>query len=82
MNDAVLKLAENFIKLILSPLKKEIRFDSGLDGDTISLEEYIETELKEIRAKRLELEDSNKTLDAETQTKEKELENLKSKIGD
>ena len=82
MNDAVLKLAENFIKLILSPLKKEIRFDSGLGGDTMSLEDYIETELKEIQAKRLELEDSNKTLDAETQTKEKELENLKSKIGD
>nr|WP_253704470.1 hypothetical protein [Treponema denticola] len=82
MNDAVLKLAENFIKLILSPLKKEIRFDSGLGGDTMSLEEYIETELKEIQAKRLELEDSNKTLDAETQTKEKELKNLKSKIGD
>ncbi|AIN94391.1 hypothetical protein H0R90_11820 [Treponema putidum] len=82
MNAAVLKLAENFIKLILSPLKKEIRFDSGLGGDTMSLEDYIETELKEIRAKRLELEDSNKTLDAETQTKEKELENLKSKIGD
>ena len=82
MNDAVLKLAENFIKLILSPLKKEIRFDSGRDGDTMSLEDYIETELKEIQAKRLELEDSNKILDAETQTKEKELENLKSKIGD
>ena len=81
MNDAILKLAENFIKLILSPLKKEIRFDSGLDGDTMSLEDYIETELKEIQAKRLELEDSNKTFDAETQTKEKELENLKSKIG-
>nr|WP_255812038.1 hypothetical protein [Treponema denticola] len=48
----------------------------------MSLEEYIETELKEIQAKRLELEDSNQTLDAETQTKEKELENLKSKIGD
>ena len=60
---------------------KEIRFDSGLGGDTMSLEEYIETELKEIQTKRLELEDSNKTLDAETQTKEKELENLKSKIG-
>ena len=82
MNDAVLKLAENFIKLILSPLKKEIRFDSGLGGDTMSLEDYIETELKEIQARRLELEDSNKSLDAETQTKEKELENLKSKIGD
>lgn len=82
MNDAVLKLAENFIKLILSPLKKEIRFDSGRDGDTMSLEDYIETELKEIQAKRLELEDSNKILDSETQTKEKELENLKSKIGD
>ena len=81
MNDAVLKLAENFIKLILSPLKKEIRFDSGFGGDTMSFEEYIETELKEIQAKRFELEDSNKTLDAETQTKEKELENLKSKIG-
>ena len=75
-------MAENFIKLILSPLKKEIRFDSGRDRDTMSLEEYIETELKEIQAKRLELEDSNKILDSETQTKEKELENLKSKIGD
>ena len=81
MNDAVLKLAENFIKLILSPLKKEIRFDSGLGGDTMSLEDYIETELKEIRAKRSELEAGNKSLDAETQTKENELENLKSKIG-
>ena len=47
----------------------------------MSLEEYIETELKEIQTKRLELEGSNKSLDAETQTKEKELENLKSKIG-
>ncbi|UTC75923.1 hypothetical protein E4O03_04210 [Treponema sp. OMZ 792] len=82
MNAAVSKLAENFIKLILSPLKKEIRFDSGLDGLTMSLEDYIEGELKEIRAKRLGLEDSNKNLDAETEIKEKELEKLKSKIGD
>ncbi|UTC61284.1 hypothetical protein E4O05_06775 [Treponema sp. OMZ 787] len=82
MNDAVLKLSENFIKLILSPLKKEIRFAAALDGTTLSLEEYIDEELKKIRSKRLEIENNNKSLDEENLKKEKELENLKSKIGD
>lgn len=48
MDDAVIKLAKNFIKMILIPLDKKIEFDDNSSTDAISLEEYLTSELKDV----------------------------------
>ena len=48
MDDAVIKLAKNFITMILIPLDKKIEFDDNSSTDAISLEEYLTSELKDV----------------------------------
>ena len=48
MDNAVIKLAKNFITMILIPLDKKIEFDDNSSTDAISLEEYLTSELKDV----------------------------------
>jgi hypothetical protein len=45
MNETVEKLAENFIKMILAPLQKEIVFTHAINTDSLDLSEFIEREM-------------------------------------
>jgi hypothetical protein len=58
MDEAVINLAQNFIKLFLAPLEKEVKFDNN-DNAGLPLLEFIE---KEIRDKNLLLEKKNEEL--------------------
>lgn len=68
MDDAVIKLAKNFIKMILTPLKKKIEFDDNSSTDAISLEEYLTSELKDVEndIKKKEAENKNTVEDIKT----------------
>lgn len=68
MDDAVIKLAKNFITMILTPLKKKIKFDDNSSTDAISLEEYLTSELKDVENKieKEEAENKNTVEDIKT----------------
>lgn len=67
MDDAVIKLAKNFIKMILTPLG-QIEFDDNSSSDAISLEEYLTSELKDAENKieKKEAENKNTVEDIKT----------------
>lgn len=46
MDESVKKLAQNFIRLVLAPLGKEVRFDNS-NNEGYPLSEFIENEIKE-----------------------------------
>ena len=48
MNESVVKLAENFIKILLGPLNKNISFSDTERDDDIPLLEYLEQEKNSI----------------------------------
>jgi hypothetical protein len=58
MDDSVIKLAQNFIRLVLAPLGKEVKFENN-NNEGYPLLEFIENEIKE---KNKFLEDKSKEL--------------------
>ena len=59
MDDAVIQLAQNFIKVMLAPLYRNIRFDNADRQDSLPLMAYLQKELKENQDRRTELADDN-----------------------
>lgn len=68
MDNAVIKLAKNFIKMILTPLGQKIEFDDNSSTDAISLEEYLTRELKDVEndIEKKEAENKNTVEDIKT----------------
>lgn len=68
MDNAVIKLAKNFIKMILTPLGQKIEFDDNSSSDAISLEEYLTSELKDVEndIEKKEAENRNTVEDIKT----------------
>jgi hypothetical protein len=55
MDDAVIQLAENFLRVMLAPLFKNIRFDDSYKTSAIPLMEYLQNELSDYNNKRREI---------------------------
>jgi hypothetical protein len=63
MNDAVVKLAENFIRVIFAPIYKEIKFDNNSErAGALPLMEYLQKESEDSRRRKNELLEINESL--------------------
>jgi len=62
MNDVVIQLAQNFIKIVLAPLYKEVKFDNIERPEALSLLDYLANELKESDEEKYNLLQINKQL--------------------
>jgi hypothetical protein len=62
MDEAVIQLAQNFIKVMFAPLYKNIRFDEAQLPDALPLMEYLQKELKDNQDRKIELWNSNENL--------------------
>ena len=62
MDDAVIQLAENFIRVMLAPLYRNIRFDTVHRPNALPLMEYLQKELKESNDLRVEMREANAAL--------------------
>ena len=51
MNEAVKKLAQEFLKLILAPLNKNIVFVDEISPESLNITDYFEAELKTVENK-------------------------------
>lgn len=58
LNDAIVTLGQNFVKLIFAPVYDEIVFTDEEDAEALTLKEYIETEIKNGEAEALNLKKS------------------------
>jgi hypothetical protein len=47
MNDVIIQLAQNFIKIVLAPVYDNIIFDNIVHPDALPLMEYLAKELKD-----------------------------------
>ncbi|MDR1868052.1 MAG: hypothetical protein LBQ77_07290 [Treponema sp.] len=64
MDEAVVQLAQNFIKVMLAPLYKNIRFETSGRLDAVPLMEYVQKELKDTHERKNALLDVQETLNA------------------
>jgi hypothetical protein len=62
MNDAVIQLAQNFIRVMLAPLYRDIRFDDEEHPESQPLMKHLQKELDDMRNKKIELSEINKDL--------------------
>jgi hypothetical protein len=62
MNDAVVQLAQNFIRIILAPLYREIKFDDAERSDALPLIQYLQKELEDNQVRRNNLQTINESL--------------------
>jgi hypothetical protein len=58
MNDAVNQLAQNFIKVMLAPLYRNIKFDNNEHQNALPFMEYLKKELQDTQDKKNELLDT------------------------
>jgi hypothetical protein len=72
MDDSVKKLAENFIKIVLLPLGKNVVFTAAEQEGALPLAAYIQAELQNSRAQRNELSAANESLSRIIQKQEAE----------
>ena len=62
IDDAVIQLAQNFIRVMLAPLYSEIKFDDNERTDALPIAEHLKTEIKNNNDKRVELLEANEDL--------------------
>jgi hypothetical protein len=62
MNDAVIQLAQNFLKVMLAPVYKDIQFIDYEQPGALPLMEYLQKELKENQHRKNELLEINENL--------------------
>ena len=62
MDDAIIQLAQNFIKVILAPVYRSIRFDDVDRPDALPLMDYLKKELNDNKGRQSELIDTNEDL--------------------
>ena len=62
MNDAVILLAQNFIRVMFAPLYGNILFNAGETPDAVSITEYLSRNIKDNTDKKIELQDENEKL--------------------
>jgi hypothetical protein len=62
MNEAVIQLAQNFLKIMLAPLYKNIKFDENERPGALSLMSHLQNELKNNQNRKIELQDINVSL--------------------
>ena len=59
MDDAVVKLSQNFISVILAPLKKEILFDNTTYSEGVPILEYLNNEIEEKQRQKIKIQEGN-----------------------
>ena len=62
IDDAVIQLAQNFIRVMLAPLYSNIKFDDNEGTDALPIAEHLRTEIRNNNDKRSELLDTNESL--------------------
>ena len=80
MDDAVVQLAQNFIRVMLAPLYRNITFDNINRPDALPLMEHLERELRETNARILELEEENDNFVQSIEQLESEIEQIEDLI--
>ena len=63
MNEAVKKLAQEFLKLILAPLNKNIVFVDEISPESLNITDYFEAEVKTVANKNKANTHASKELD-------------------
>lgn len=72
MNDAVIQLAQNFLKVMLAPVYRNIKFTNDEQPEALPLMKYLQKELEENQHKKTELSDINESLITATKKLEAE----------
>ena len=80
MNDAVIQLAQNFIKVMLAPLYRNIMFDNTNRADALPLMEHLGRDLRETNARILELDEINYNTIPSIEQLESVIEQMESSI--
>jgi hypothetical protein len=62
MNDAVVQLAQNFLKVMLAPVYRDIKFTDSEQPDALPLMKYLQKELEEKQNRKIELLEINENL--------------------
>ena len=60
MDEAVVKLSQNFITVILAPLKKEISFDNTAYSDGIPILDYLNNEIEEKQKQKIMIQEEGR----------------------
>ncbi len=60
LDDAVVKLSQNFISVILAPLKKEISFDTTSNENGVPILEYLNNEIEEKQKQKIMIQERGK----------------------
>lgn len=58
MDDAVIKLSQNFISVILTPLKKEISFDNSSKATGVPILDYLNNEIENKQKEKIKIQET------------------------
>ena len=60
MDEAVVKLSQNFITVILAPLKKDITFDNSSSSTGVPILDYLNNEIETKQKEKIKIQEQNK----------------------